>query len=119
MTRLVQAFALLVLATAVQAQQPAPAPAAPAASAAAPMPAHACQKPGEHPGRLASDNQQRAWVKNVNGYLECLKKFVDEQQGIAQPLLARAKPHMDAANGTVDEYNKAVAEFKKAQEANK
>ncbi|MCL4763856.1 MAG: hypothetical protein KJ018_19130 [Burkholderiales bacterium] len=82
------------------------------------MPPHACPKPGEHPGRLASDNQRRAWVKNANGYLECLKKYVSDQQGIASPLLAQAKPHMDAANAAVDEYNKAVAEFKAEQEKN-
>jgi hypothetical protein len=33
-------------------------------------------------------------------------------------LITKAKPHLDAANATVDEYNKAVAEFKTAQAEN-
>ncbi len=111
--RLLAAVAFACCAAAASAQQ-----SAPAAAPAATVPPHACQKPGEHPGRLASDNQRRAWVKNANGYLECLKKYVSDQQGIASPLLAQAKPHMDAANAAVDEYNKAVAEFKAEQEKN-
>lgn len=113
MIRLLIAAALSLFALAAAAQQAAPAPAAPAATAIAP---HACQKPGEHPGRLASDNQRRAWVKNANGYLDCLKKFINDHQGTYNAIVEKAKPHLDAANATIDEYNKAVTAFKAEQE---
>jgi hypothetical protein len=98
----------------VAAQQPA-APAVPAAPAAAPapnLPKHSCVKPGEHPGRLASDTQQRLWTRSVNAYLECLKKFVTEEQAIAKPLIEQSKPHIEAANLAIDEYNKSSKEFR-------
>lgn len=106
MSRLLTLAVLALFAAAAHAQQPAP------------VAAHGCKKPGEHPGRLASDNQRRNWIKDVNGYLECLKKYVSDQQAIAKPLLDQAKPHLDAANAAVDEYNKAVGEFKAEQEKN-
>jgi hypothetical protein len=109
---IVSAFAF-IFAAAAQAQQPAPAaPSQPAAVAP-----HGCPKAGEHPGRLASDNQRRAWVKNANAYLECLKKYINEHQGAYNAAIEKAKPHMDAANATIDEYNKAVAAFKAENES--
>jgi hypothetical protein len=79
---------------------------------------HACTKPGEHPGRLGSDANRRKWVNDANAYLECLKKYAMEQQGIAKPLLDQAKPHADAANAAIDEYNKAVKSLKEEQDKN-
>ena len=106
------ACASLLLVATASAQQAAPA----AAPARAPIAPHGCNKPGEHPGRLASDNQRRAWVKEANDYLACLKKYAMDQQAIAQPLYDPAKPHADAANAAIDEHNKAVAAFKEDQE---
>ena len=80
--------------------QQAPAPAA----AAAPVPKHSCVKPGEYPGNLASDAQRRTWQKEFVGYIDCLKKFVEEQQALA-------KPHVDAANAAVNEYNAGVKDY--------
>ena len=108
--RLLLACASIAFALTAAAQQPAP-----AAGAISP---HACKKPGEHPGKLASDNQRRGWVKEANDYLACLKKYAMDQQSIAQPLLEKAKPHADAANAAIDEHNKAVASFKDEQEKN-
>ena len=106
-TRLAASFSVLALSlsTALFAQQP-------AAPAAAPFPKHACVKPGEHPGRLASETQQRNWTKGVNAYLECLKKFVAEEQAIAKPLIEQTKPHIDAANAAIDEYNASSKDFR-------
>jgi hypothetical protein len=98
-------FALIASASAQQAT-PARAPIAP----------HNCKKPGEFPGRLASDNNRRNWVKEANDYLGCLKKYAMEHQAIAQPLYDQAKPHADAANAAIDEHNKAAAQFKDEQE---
>jgi hypothetical protein len=99
----------------VLAQTPA-APAAPAASATATPAAPVAAKPScgakpEHPGRLASDNMKRAWQRDANAYLECLKKFAMDQQAIAQE-------YIKSANATVDEYNATVKEFQEvAQKA--
>jgi len=79
--------------------------------------AHACAKPDEYPGRLASDQRRSNWVKSANAYLECLKKYIQDQQGAYNKILEQGKPHLDAANASIDEYNKAVAQFKAAQES--
>lgn len=113
--RMLLAAASLAAVTSPSAQQSAPAP---AASARPAMATHDCKKPGEHPGRLASDNQRRSWVKDANDYLACLKKFALDQQAIAQPLFEQAKPYADAANAAIEEHNKAAGEFKAEQEKN-
>lgn len=103
--------AVLALAPAIAlAQTPAAAP----APAAVPKPN--CQHPGDHPGRLASDNQVRNWSREARAYLECVKKFVDDQKALALPLLERAKPHQDAANAAIDLYNKSQKDFVEQQE---
>lgn len=96
------AFALCTAAASAQQAAPAIAP-------------NACEKPGDHPGRLASDNQLRSWTRNANTYLDCLKKYINEQQGTYNAMVEKAKPHLDAANVAIDEYNKAVNAFKAAQ----
>jgi hypothetical protein len=98
-------FGLLLGATAAfaaLAQTPAPAP-SPAASDA-PVPKHACTKPGDFPGALASDTQRRSWQKEYVGYTDCLKKFINDQKAIAEP-------HVKAYNAAVDEYNESVKVF--------
>lgn len=100
-----QAFAALALAAfaaATSAQQNAPA-AAPGASAA-PAPAPSCAKPSEYPGNLASDTQKRTWQKDYVAYVDCLKKFIDEQQVLAEP-------HVRASNAAIAEYNAAVKAY--------
>jgi hypothetical protein len=85
-------------------------------AAAAPVAAHGCTKPDEYPGRLASDQRRSNWVKTANAYLECLKKYIQEQQGAYNKILEQGKPHLDAANASIEEYNKSVAQFKAAQD---
>ena len=89
--------------TAVSSTAPAQQPSAPAAPVA-PQPKHSCTKPGEYPGNLASDTQRRTWQKDFVAYIDCLKKFVEEQQALA-------KPHVDAANAAVNEYNAGVKDY--------
>jgi hypothetical protein len=82
-------------------QQPAaPAPAAPAA----PVPHHSCTKPGDFPGGLATDNQRRNWQRGYVEYTDCLKKFISEQQALAEP-------HVKASNDAINEYNDGVKEY--------
>ena len=108
--RIIRMFAGAALACAAAgalSQQPA-APAAPAA----PVPRPACTKPGEFPGNLASDNQKRIWQKSYVDYVDCLKKFIGEQQALAEP-------HVKASNDAINEYNEGVkaynAEIEKAK----
>lgn len=110
LVRMLLAAASFTIIASASAQQAAPAPAA--------IAPHGCKKPGEHPGRLASDNNRRNWVKEANDYLACLKKYALEHQAIAQPLFEQAKPHADAANAAIDEHNKAANQFKDEQEKN-
>ena len=84
------------------------APAAPAAAAPdvadADVPKHSCTKPGEFPGSLSSERQQREYQKEFVVYTDCLKKFALDQQKLAQP-------HAKAANAAADEYNAAVKAY--------
>ena len=91
----------LGLASAAAAQQsPTPAPAA----AAAPIPKHSCTKPGDFPGSLATDNQRRNWQKGYVEYVDCLKKFINDQQALAEP-------HIKASNDAINDYNAGVKEY--------
>ncbi|MEO8536894.1 MAG: hypothetical protein ABI533_05160 [Betaproteobacteria bacterium] len=107
MVSMLAAVALGGAALAASAQQPA----APAA-VAAPALKHACAKPGEFPGNLASDNQRRAWQKSYVDYTDCLKKFINDEQALAEP-------HVKASNDAINEYNAGVkaynAEVEKAK----
>lgn len=85
------------------AQQSPASPASPA-SAAASEPKHNCVKPDEFPGNLASDTQKRNWQKEYVGYIDCLKKFITEQQALAEP-------HIKASNTAINEYNIGVKEY--------
>jgi hypothetical protein len=108
MKRLHALAASLVFAAALPAfaQTPTPTTAAPAATQPA---KHNCGAKPDHPGRLASDNMKRAWQRDANAYLECVKKFATDQQQLAQD-------YIKAANAAVDEYNAAVKEFQAAAE---
>jgi hypothetical protein len=92
----------LGLASVAAAQQP-PTAAAPA-PAAAPVPKHSCAKPGDFPGSLATENQRRNWQKGYVDYVDCLKKFINEQQALAEP-------HIKASNDAISDYNAGVKEY--------
>ena len=100
--RTILAFLCCGAAAAALAQQPA-ASASTAAPAVA-VPKHTCGKPAEYPGNLASDKQKLAWQKDYVGYVDCLKKFVSEQQALAEP-------HVKALNSAIDEYNAGVKQY--------
>jgi hypothetical protein len=113
MKRLSALATSLVFAAALPAYAQTAAPAAPATATPAPaaspasLPKANCGAKPDHPGKLASDNMKRAWQRDANTYLECLRKFAGEQQQLAQD-------YIKAANATVDEYNSAVKEFQDA-----
>jgi len=100
----VSAVAFAALAAQAGAQTaPAESSAAPASSAPVPKP-ECGAKPGEYPGNLASDNQKRTWQKDFVAYIDCLKKFIQDQQALADP-------HVKAANAAINEYNAGVKAY--------
>ena len=101
--RTIVAVALAGGACASLAQQPS-ATAAAGAAAAPPAPRHSCAKPGDFPGGLATENQRRNWQKGYVEYVDCLKKFINEQQALAEP-------HVKASNDAINEYNEGVKEY--------
>ncbi|HJU23222.1 MAG TPA: hypothetical protein VJ891_11995 [Casimicrobiaceae bacterium] len=88
----------------------APAGNAPASSAetAPPIPKPDCGKTSEYPGDIGNDRQAdrkiKEWQKEYISHLECLKKFVEEQQALA---VAHQKARDQAAN----EYNEEVKAY--------
>lgn len=70
----------------------------------APVPTPSCVKPGEGPGRNAPDNRKRAWMSEATGYLDCLKKFVAEQE-------MQAMVHAKVARAAVEEHNAAAKDL--------
>lgn len=103
--RTVQALIALSFATfavCAAAQGTAPAATHPVAG---PTPKPGCAaKPGDYPGNLASDTQKRAWQKDFVAYIDCLKKFIEEQQALAEP-------HVKASNAAIAEYNAGVKAY--------
>jgi len=88
----------------VFAQAPAP------AAAPADLPKPKCEAPGDYPSKLSSENQRRMWGKSRDNYLECMKKFISEQQ-------AAAEPHIKAGNAAIADYNAAIKRFNEQMEA--
>jgi hypothetical protein len=77
---------------------------APAQTAPEAVPKPSCTKAGDYPGNLASDTQKRQWQKDYVGYVDCLKKFIEDQQALASP-------HIKASNAAINEYNAAVKAY--------
>lgn len=71
------------------------------AAPAADIPKHSCVKPGEYPGRLATERQQRAWQREMATYSECMKKFAEDQRMLSDM-------HIKAANTAINEHNEFV-----------
>ncbi|HLX27052.1 MAG TPA: hypothetical protein VKV24_00995 [Casimicrobiaceae bacterium] len=92
------------------------APASTSTEATPPVPKPDCGKTSEYPGDLGNDRQAdrkiKEWQKEYISHLECLKKFVEEQQALA---VAHQKARDQAANEYNDEvkaYNDQVQKAK-------
>jgi len=72
--------------------------------AAAPADTPQCAKPDSHPGRLASTEKMRGWNKDVQGWQECMKKYIGDLQ-------AKADAAVKAANTAVADSNNAIAAY--------
>ena len=99
--RLLSALFVTVGAVSALAQTPAPAApsAAPAATpAASALPASTCVKPGNYPGKKASDVRKEAWMNEMRAYGTCTTAFVSEMR-------AQIEARQKLANSTVEDYN--------------
>jgi len=88
---------------------------APAAPTVTPAPN--CEKPADAPatgsseiGKSAAEQRRTKWQTGMKTYMECLKKFVEEQQ-------AASSMHAKAANAAVEEYNRAIKTYNDAIQA--
>lgn len=73
---------------------------APDKAAAASVPKHNCARP-DAPAKFESDGQQKIFVKQMDGYRDCLMAYRNEMNKAAQA-------HIDAANGAIEEFNSFV-----------
>jgi hypothetical protein len=78
-----------------------PTASAQSAAPAAEAPKHACVKPGEYPGRPATDRLQQAWQLDFAVYTDCIKKFAEAQRALSEL-------HIGAANAAIAEHNAVV-----------
>ena len=106
------ALLLAVALAAVGAQAQTTAPATPTVT-----PAPNCEKPGDMPssgsseiGKAAAEQKRTKWTTGMKAYMDCLKKFVEEQQ-------AASATAAKAANAAVEEYNKAIKVYNDAIQA--
>ncbi len=105
--------ALLSLAAfALNAQESKPTPASASAATAAAekastasVPKHGCPRP-DLPGRFDSDDQQKQFVKKMDGYRDCLMAYRNDMTKLAQA-------HIAAANAAIEEFNAFVGELNK------
>ena len=91
------------------AQTAAPSPSA----SSAPVPKPECgPKPGEYPGNLASERQKTQWSKDYVAHLDCLKKFVEEEQAVLQARQKALEQAVNEYNSGVKAYNEQVQKAK-------
>ncbi|MEP7207818.1 MAG: hypothetical protein ABI920_12835 [Casimicrobiaceae bacterium] len=62
-----------------------------------------CKRP-EYPGKGGTEVQKRTFNKDIEVYAECIKKYVAEQQRLADD-------HIKAANSAASEYNTTVKQI--------
>lgn len=106
--------ALLILPFAAAAQTPPPqtppadaaTPAATAPNPNAPKPA--CSRQAEYPGKLATDQQKRNWQREFTAYVDCMKKFIEDQK-------TQGDLHYEAARAAIATVNKDIADANSAR----
>ncbi len=71
-----------------------------AEKAASTVPKHGCVRP-DAPAKFENDGQQKIFVKQMDGYRDCLMAYRNEMNKVAQA-------HIDAANAAIEEFNSYV-----------
>jgi hypothetical protein len=69
------------------------------------VPKHNCVRP-EAPAKFDNDGQQKIFVKQMDGYRDCLMAYRNDMNKIAQA-------HIDAANAAIEEFNSYVSSINK------
>jgi hypothetical protein len=69
------------------------------------VPKHACVRP-ETPAKFENEGQQKIFVKQMDGYRDCLMAYRNDMNKIAQA-------HIDAANAAIEEFNHYVSSINK------
>jgi hypothetical protein len=108
--RLAAAAALAAAASLSFAQTPAAAPAADASQ---------CGKPDPHPGRLASTEKMRGWNKEVQGWQDCMKKYIGDLQAKADAAVKTANAAVADSNSAIASYNATVKDLQAQADAAK
>jgi len=108
--RFAVAAAIAAAASLAGAQTP---PAAPAADTAQ------CSKPDPHPGRLASAEKMRGWNKEVQGWQECMKKYIADLQVKADAAVKSANSAVADSNNAIAAYNATVKDLQAQADAAK
>ena len=104
MNKIISLLLSALLSMSVIAQDSKPAAPSPAPAAAS-APKHQCKSP-EPPGKLASNNQQKTFMKEIDAYRDCLLAYRDDMN-------KQAKAAVEAANAAVEEFNAFVATLNK------
>lgn len=91
--------------------------AAPAAGTASVTAAASCPSPDKHPGRLASDQARKGWVKEVQAWTACMKKYVGEIQAQADEAVKVANAAVARSNAAVNDYNALVKDLQAQADA--
>ena len=101
MNRLQRAATLgmFLLAGAVAAQTPAPPPTPELPPLSVPKPT--CVKPGDAPGRNASEMLRKGWQRDATAWQDCMRKYIDTVR-------AHGDFYTKAANVSVDDFNKVT-----------
>jgi hypothetical protein len=88
------------------------------AQTAAPAPVTAkCEKPDQHPGRLASDMKRKQWTKEVNDWQACMKTYIEALGAKADAAVKEANAAVAESNAAIKGYNDTVKEFQSQAEA--
>ncbi|MBV1775968.1 hypothetical protein KSF73_09590 [Burkholderiaceae bacterium DAT-1] len=95
------AILMLGLIAQVYAEDAAPTAATPAAPE--------CKQP-DTISKFASDNQRKVFQRRVKEYSECIKKFVDEQNQLAQAAIGKANAAINEQNAYIKKINESQQE---------
>ncbi len=69
------------------------------------VPKHNCVRP-DAPAKFENDGQQKIFVKQMDGYRDCLMAYRNDMNKVAQA-------HIDAANAAIEEFNSYVSSINK------
>ena len=76
-----------------------------------PPPSHNCLRP-VRPFEFSSQREKNQYRKDVEAYMNCLKRFVEEQKEAIRKHQEAIKKHKEAAEAAIEEWKNFVKELK-------